>query len=72
MVITIFVHGGHLDHFIFLCPLCPTRLNMKFGCDLIRQAVSEEKMFENSGHMHVYIPRAGADHPLGAFSLSKL
>ena len=41
---------------------------MKFG--LIGQAVSEEKMFENNGHMHVLSPGAGADNSLGYFFVS--
>ena len=31
---------------------------------LIGQAVSEKKMFENNGHIHVFSPRAGADNTL--------
>ena len=36
---------------------------------LIGQAVSE-KMFEYYGHIHVYRPGAGADHPLGTIFVS--
>ena len=32
---------------------------------LIGQVVSEKKMFENNGHIHVFSP--GADNPLGLF-----
>ena len=37
-VFALYGHGGHLDHvtktmFISLCPLFPTRLNIKFGFD---------------------------------------
>ena len=35
---------------------------MKFGFDL----VSEKKVFEYYGHIHVYSPGAGADNPPGA------
>ena len=38
---------------------------MKFG-----QVVSEKKMFENNGHIHVYSPWAGADNPLESFFFS--
>ena len=39
---------------------------MKFGIlILVGQAVSEKKIFENNGHMHVYSPGAGADNHLG-------
>ena len=34
---------------------------------LIGQAVSEKKMFENNGYVHVYSPGAGTDNPLGSF-----
>ena len=34
---------------------------------LIGQTVSE-KRFDNNGYMHVYIPRVGADNPLGSNS----
>ena len=32
---------------------------------LTGQAVSEKKLFEYYGHIHVYSPREGADNPLG-------
>ena len=38
---------------------------------LIDHAVSEGKIFENNGHVHVYSPRAGADNPLGSKSFQK-
>ena len=38
-------------------------LHIKFGFDW--PAVSEKKMFEYYGHIHVYSPGAGADNPLG-------
>ena len=34
-------------------------LHIKFCFD--RQVVSEEKIFENNGHIHVFSPWAGAD-----------
>ena len=42
---------------------------MKFG---FGQAILEEKSFENVGHIHVYIPGAGAHQPSGVnyFSLT--
>ena len=33
---------------------------------LIRQEVSEEKMFEYYGDIHVYCPGVGADEPRGS------
>ena len=36
---------------------------MKFGFDW--PSVSEEKMFQYHGNIHVYSPGAGADNPLG-------
>ena len=33
---------------------------------LIGQVVSEKKMFENNGPIHVYSPRARADNPWGS------
>ena len=33
---------------------------------LIGRVVSEEKMFENNGYVHVYSPGEGADNPLGS------
>ena len=38
-------------------------LHMKFGFDW--PAVSEKKVFEYYGHIHVYSPGAGADNPQG-------
>ena len=35
---------------------------------LISQAVSEKKMFEKNGNVHVYSPGTGADNPLGSIS----
>ena len=43
----------------------PSQGGSKWNLALIGQAVSQEKMFENNGHIHVYSPRAGADNPLG-------
>ena len=49
----------------------PRRLHENLA--LIGQAVSVEKIYENGGHMHVYIPGAGADTPLSnLFSLTVL
>ena len=38
----------------------------KINLALFRQAVSEEKMFEYYGNIHVYCPGVGADEPLGS------
>ena len=37
-----------------------------FPSHLIGQAVSEKRIFEYSGYIHVYCPRVGADQPLGS------
>ena len=39
-------------------------LHIKFGFDCL--AVSEEKMFEYYGDIHVYCPGVGAYEPLGS------
>ena len=46
-------------------PLPKRRLHIKFGFDW--PSVSEKKMFENNGHIHVYSPGTRADSPLGSF-----
>ena len=38
---------------------------------LIGQVVSEEKMFEYYGNIHVYCPGVGADEPLGSIFFSE-
>ena len=43
-----------------------------YNLALISHAVSEKKMFENNGHIHVYSPGAGADNHLGSKSFSKM
>ena len=43
---------------------------MKFGIDF-SQAVSEKKMFENNGYIHVYSPGTGVDNPLGSILFSQ-
>ena len=44
---------------------------MKFGIDW--PLVSEKKMFENNGYIHVYSPDTGADnHMMSIFSLTVL
>ena len=39
---------------------------------LIGRAVSERKLFENNGHVHVYSPGAGADNPIGSNFLQNI
>ena len=34
--------------------------------DSIGQAVSDEKIFEHYGHLHVLCPEVGADEPMGS------
>ena len=66
-VFTIYgMHGGHFGHvtctiYINVLSYFPRRLHMKMA--LFDQAVSEKKMFENNGYIHVYSPRTGADNP---------
>ena len=42
---------------------------MKFGIDW--PSVSEKKMFENNGYIHVYSPGAGTDNSLWSFFFHK-
>ena len=68
-VFAIYSHGGHLGHvtlttYINFHSPFPRMLHMKFA--LIGLAVSEKKMFEYYGHIHVYSPGTGADNPPGA------
>ena len=70
-VFTINEHGGHLGHvsctiYINFLSHSPRRLRTKFGIDW--PSVSEKKMFDNNGYIHVYIPGTGADNPLGSNS----
>ena len=60
-VFTIIEHGGHhrLGHVT-----CTIHINFVCNLPLIGQAVSEKKVFENNGHIHVYSPGAEADTPL--------
>ena len=51
-VLTIYGHCGHLGH-------------VTKNLALIGQALSQKKMFEINGHIHVYSPGEGADNPLG-------
>ena len=61
-------HGGHLCHvtlFIYIIIHFPflIMLHLKFCFDC--QAVSEKKIFEYHGHIHVYSPGTETDNPLG-------
>ena len=49
----------------------PSKKGSTWNMALIGQAVSEKKMFENNGYVHVYSPRAGADNPLGSILFHK-
>ena len=67
MVFTIYSHGGHLGYmtwtiYISFHLLFLTMLHIKVG-----QVVSEKKIFEYYGRIHVYSPGAGADNPLRTF-----
>ena len=70
-VFTINEHGGHRGHvtctiYISFLSFFPRRPHIKFG--VIGQAISEKKMFDNNGYIHVYSPGIGADNPLGSNS----
>ena len=73
-VFTIDGHGGHLCHVTwtiyinFHSPFPKKTPHQIFA--LIGQAVSEKKMFENNGYVHVYSPGAGEDSPPGVKSFS--
>ena len=57
---TLYRHGGRLGHvtkiifYKFLCPFFPRRLSQNFA--LIGKTISENKRFENNGHIHVNSP----------------
>ena len=57
-VFTINEHGVHLGHVT-----CTIYINFLCNLTLIGQAVSEKRVFENNGHIHVYSPGSGADNP---------
>ena len=66
MVFVIYSHVGNLGHvtltiYINFHSHFLTMLHIKFG-----QAVSEKKIFEYLGIIHVYCPRVEADRPLGS------
>ena len=54
-----------MDHLYNLSFTFSTRNLAKIG-----QAVSEKKMFENNGHIHVFSPGAGTDNPKGNLFLN--
>ena len=69
-VFTINKHGGQLGHVTctFIQTVFPTSQGDSTGnLALIGQAVSDKKMFENNGHIHVFSPKAGADKTVGYF-----
>ena len=53
-----------LDHLYKLSFPLPKEA-LTFNLALIGHAVSETKMFENNGHIHVFSPGAGAEDTLG-------
>ena len=65
---TIYGHDGHLGHVtwtIYINFLPPSHGGSTWNLVLIGQVISEKKMFENNGDIHVYSPGAGTDNPLG-------
>ena len=59
-LVTIYERGGHLGHvtciiYIYFLSSFPRRLHINLA--LIGQAVIEKKIFENGGHIQVYIAR---------------
>ena len=72
-VFTINKHGGHLGHVtcsIYISFLSYFPKNLALIC----QVVSEKKVFDHNGYIHVYSPGTGADNPPGLklFSLTVL
>ena len=51
MTFSTFPHSNKMTTYVDLAVIC--------------QVVSEKKMFEYHGHIHVHSPKAGADKPLG-------
>ena len=45
-------------------------IHAKFQDHRTFRAVSEEKIFENNGYVHIYSTGAGADNPLGSICFS--
>ena len=67
-ILTIYGHGGHLGH--VTCTMYINFLSHFPRADALSgQLVSEKKMFENNGYIHVYSPGTGADNPLKSFCL---
>ena len=58
-------HHGHVTLTIYIDCRSPFLRRLHITLALIGQAVSVEKNFENSSHIHVFSPEAGADNPLG-------
>ena len=66
--------GGHLGHMNQIPEqafVLPTHGCFTCNLALIGQAVMEKTLFENNGHIHVYIPGEGTDNPLGSEVLYK-
>ena len=62
-------HGGHLGHVTLI-------IYINFHSPFLRmnhmlRAVSEKKIFEYYGSIHVYCPGVGADLPLGSILFSE-
>ena len=67
-VFAIYSHGGHLGHVtltIYTNFHSPYLTMLHISLALIGQAVSEEKMFENYGHIHDIAPGQGQATPWG-------
>ena len=64
----IYSHGDHVSHVtltIFTIFHCPFLMMLHINLALIGEAVSEKKLFEYYGHIHVYSLEAVVDNPLG-------
>ena len=53
-----------MDYLYTHCP--PSYRCFILNMALINQAVSEKKMFEYYGNIHLFCPEVGADEPLGS------
>ena len=66
-VFTKYGHGGHL---VYVSWVIFINKSVSLPIDaLIGQAVSERKIFEYYGNIHVYSPGAGADKPMGSLDI---
>ena len=63
--------GCSCDQTIFIDFMLSSKEGSTSNLALIGHVVSEIKIFEYNGYVHVYSPLAGADKPLGSILFSK-